>query len=109
MERTDVPGLVRRAQKTKRLHSAGSPGGNSPIGATRGSRPRQLAARLATVGASWQDIHAVVLTHTHSDHWNDRTFAHLHRRNLPVYCHADHHADLGASSPAFTIVLIVSP
>jgi glyoxylase-like metal-dependent hydrolase (beta-lactamase superfamily II) len=32
-----------------------------------GLGPRQLAGRLAAVGASWQQVHAVLLTHTHSD------------------------------------------
>jgi phosphoribosyl 1,2-cyclic phosphodiesterase len=67
-----------------------------------GLGPRQLAARLAAAGTSWNAVHALLLTHTHSDHWHDRTFAHLRRRNLPVYCHAGHHADLDAYSPAFT-------
>src|SRR5437588_10347852 len=67
-----------------------------------GLGPRQLAARLAAAGSSWDAVGALLLTHTHSDHWHDRTFAHLHRRNLPVYCHAGHHAALDAYSPAFT-------
>ncbi len=67
-----------------------------------GLGPRQLATRLAAAGLSWNDVHALLLTHTHSDHWNDRTFAHLHRRNLPLYCHAGHHAALRAYAPAFT-------
>jgi phosphoribosyl 1,2-cyclic phosphodiesterase len=67
-----------------------------------GLGPRQLASRLAAASSSWHAIHALLLTHTHSDHWNDRTFAHLHRRNLPVYCHAGHHENLLAYSPAFT-------
>src|SRR5258708_39416294 len=66
-----------------------------------GLGPRQLAARLAAAGSSWNAVHALLLTHTHSDHWHDRTFAHLHRRNLPVYCHAGHPGDLPADSPAF--------
>jgi hypothetical protein len=66
-----------------------------------GLGPRQLAARLAAVGAAWQDVGAVVLTHTHSDHWNDRTLAHLHRRGLPLYCHPGHRGVLGAYSPGF--------
>jgi phosphoribosyl 1,2-cyclic phosphodiesterase len=70
-----------------------------------GLGPRQLAERLAAVGASWQDVHALVLTHTHSDHWNDRTFAHLHRRGLPVWCHASHRDVLATYSPAFRDLL----
>ncbi len=67
-----------------------------------GLGPRQLAARLTAAGSSWNAVHALLLTHTHSDHWHDRTFAHLHRRQLPIYCHAGHHAALDAYSPAFT-------
>jgi phosphoribosyl 1,2-cyclic phosphodiesterase len=67
-----------------------------------GLGPRQLAARLAAAGLSWNAVHALLLTHTHTDHWNDRTFAHLRRRNLPLYCHAGHHDVLRAYSPAFT-------
>jgi phosphoribosyl 1,2-cyclic phosphodiesterase len=66
-----------------------------------GIGPRVLAARLAAAGLSWQSIHACLLTHTHTDHWNDRTFAHLHRRGIPVYCHADHHGDLLQFSGSF--------
>jgi hypothetical protein len=70
-----------------------------------GLGPRQLAARLAAVGASWQDVHAVLLTHTHSDHWRDRTFAHLHRLGISVYCHADHRGSLLAYSAEFAALL----
>jgi phosphoribosyl 1,2-cyclic phosphodiesterase len=66
-----------------------------------GLGPRQLASRLAGAGASWRQIHAVLLTHTHSDHWNERTLAYLLRLRIPLYCHADHHASLLAYSPAF--------
>ncbi|HKI33750.1 MAG TPA: MBL fold metallo-hydrolase [Gemmataceae bacterium] len=67
-----------------------------------GLGPRQLAARLAAAGTSWNAVHALLLTHTHSDHWHDRTFAQLRRRNLPLYCHAGHHDVLQAYSPAFS-------
>src|SRR5437773_3419097 len=65
-----------------------------------GLGPRQLAARLAAVGRSWRHVHAVILTHTHSDHWKDRTFAHLHRHGIPLYCHDDHHATFELYSQA---------
>jgi phosphoribosyl 1,2-cyclic phosphodiesterase len=55
-----------------------------------GLGPRQIATRLATVGISWPRIRAVLLTHPHCDHWNDRVFAHLLRLRIPVWCHADH-------------------
>jgi hypothetical protein len=44
----------------------------------------------------------VVLTHTHSDHWKERTLAYLHRLRIPLYCHAEHRAWLGGSSGAMT-------
>jgi hypothetical protein len=70
-----------------------------------GLGPRQLAARLAAVGSSWQDVSAVLLTHTHSDHWSDRTLGHVHRRGLPLYCYAGHRSLLAAYSPAFRALL----
>src|SRR4051812_12059062 len=66
-----------------------------------GLGPRQLGERLAAAGLSWSLVRAVVLTHTHSDHWKDRTLAHLQRRRIPFYCHPDHHRLLAAASPAF--------
>lgn len=55
-----------------------------------GLGPRQLAARLATVGVSWPRIRGVLLTHTHGDHWNNRVFAHLLRQRIAVWCHREH-------------------
>lgn len=55
-----------------------------------GLGPRQLAVRMATVGVSWPRIRAVVLTHTHGDHWNNRVFAQLLRMRIAVWCHAEH-------------------
>lgn len=66
-----------------------------------GLGPRQLAASLALAGASWGRVHAAVLTHTHSDHWNDRTLAYLQRRGVPLHCHPDHAAVLQEWSPGF--------
>lgn len=56
-----------------------------------GLGPRQLADRLRSVGAAWSRIQAVVLTHTHSDHWKDNTLAQLLTRGIPLYCHRGHH------------------
>ena len=64
-----------------------------------GLGPRQLAQRLTSAGASWARVHAVLLTHAHSDHWKGRTFAHLLRRRIPLYCHPNTHPILGAYSP----------
>jgi phosphoribosyl 1,2-cyclic phosphodiesterase len=66
-----------------------------------GLGPRQLARRLALSGRSRADVHAVLLTHTHSDHWRDRTFADLWRRGTPLYCHPAHQSFLASQSRAF--------
>jgi phosphoribosyl 1,2-cyclic phosphodiesterase len=67
-----------------------------------GLGPRQLAARLAAVPATWQNISAVLLTHTHSDHWNENTLTYLGRYRIPLYCHPAHLAALRSYSSAFT-------
>ncbi len=66
-----------------------------------GIGPRTLAQRLTAVGQSWASVNAVLLTHTHSDHWKDRTLAHLRRRHVPLYCHAHHQAMLHRYSAGF--------
>src|ERR1700733_2235386 len=66
-----------------------------------GLGPRQLNDRLAAAGHSWDSVQAMLLTHTHSDHWNDRTLARLLRRRIPLYCHPGHHGVLNRYSPAF--------
>ncbi|HUR53191.1 MAG TPA: MBL fold metallo-hydrolase [Gemmataceae bacterium] len=52
-----------------------------------GLAPRFLSGRLAAVGASWEKVHAVILTHTHGDHWKDVTLAQCRSRRIPVYAH----------------------
>src|SRR5580704_3770289 len=66
-----------------------------------GLGPRQLGDRLRAAGHSWACVHAMLLTHTHSDHWNDRTLAWLLRRSLPLYRHSGHHGVLKRYSIAF--------
>ncbi len=66
-----------------------------------GLGPRQLSARLAKVGLSWSAVHAVLLSHTHSDHWKDATLVHLHRHKIPLWCHASHHTILRTYSDGF--------
>jgi phosphoribosyl 1,2-cyclic phosphodiesterase len=66
-----------------------------------GLGPRQIAARLAGVGLSWQRVHAVLLTHTHSDHRNERTFRYLLQHRLPLWCHASHAVALSWTGSAF--------
>jgi phosphoribosyl 1,2-cyclic phosphodiesterase len=62
-----------------------------------GLGPRHLGARLAAIGYSWAAVHAVVLTHTHTDHCRAATLAHLRRQRIPLYCHAEHRRQLGRS------------
>jgi phosphoribosyl 1,2-cyclic phosphodiesterase len=59
-----------------------------------GLEPRLIAARLAAMGNTWRDVHAVILTHTHSDHWKDLTLAHMARQGVPLYCCPRQHAGL---------------
>jgi phosphoribosyl 1,2-cyclic phosphodiesterase len=76
-------------------------GGGTGLLIDAGLGPRQFAARFADAGASWSSVGAVLLTHTHSDHWKDATLAHLLRRGIPLYCHPGHHRLLDAWSRAF--------
>ena len=66
-----------------------------------GLGPRQLASRLASIGASWRNVNALLLTHTHSDHWRDRTFGQLRQHQIPIYCHPEHHEILQPHSSSF--------
>jgi phosphoribosyl 1,2-cyclic phosphodiesterase len=66
-----------------------------------GLGPRLLAARFKAAGLSWDAVQAVLLTHTHSDHWKDATLGWLARRRVPLWCHPDHHTVLRTYSDAF--------
>lgn len=66
-----------------------------------GLNPRMLGSRLAAVGASWRNVHAVLLTHVHTDHWKDRTLAQLRALKIPLYCHAGHCEPLAYAGAAF--------
>lgn len=65
-----------------------------------GLPPQELSARLQAVGASWSSVKAVLITHTHTDHWNRYTLEHLRRLNIRLIAHPDHHAKL-ATVPAY--------
>jgi phosphoribosyl 1,2-cyclic phosphodiesterase len=67
-----------------------------------GIGPRTLARRMAQVGLGWKDVHAVVLTHTHGDHWRENSLAHAHARGIAVFCHDSHIQYLTAASRSFT-------
>jgi hypothetical protein len=55
-----------------------------------GLGPRQFDSRLDKIDCHWDHVRAVVLTHTHSDHWNGPSLARLAERRVPFYCHAEH-------------------
>ncbi len=65
-----------------------------------GLGPRALGDRLASVGAGWNAIGAVVLTHTHGDHVDSATFMQLARLGIVVHCHEGHRGALG-DNPGF--------
>src|SRR4051794_14695900 len=69
-----------------------------------GLGPRQLSTRYQA-GGIWDHVRAVLLTHTHGDHWNENTLGHLARRRIPLWCHPDHAGDLRAASAAFQTLL----
>jgi phosphoribosyl 1,2-cyclic phosphodiesterase len=66
-----------------------------------GLGPRQLAARMAAARLAWSSVQAVLLTHTHSDHWKDSTLTYLSRHKVPLYCHTNHHTVLCTYSDGF--------
>jgi len=70
-----------------------------------GLGPRLLAARLAAVGATWRIVSAVLLTHTHGDHWKDHTLGALLRGRVPLYCHREHFRELQAHGMNFAHLL----
>jgi phosphoribosyl 1,2-cyclic phosphodiesterase len=67
-----------------------------------GIGPRVLSQRLAAIGASWGNVHAVLITHTHSDHWKETTLGRIAKRGIPIYCHSEHHVYFRSCSEAFT-------
>jgi L-ascorbate metabolism protein UlaG (beta-lactamase superfamily) len=70
-----------------------------------GLGPRQLDSRLKHVGSSLAQIQAVLLTHTHSDHWRNTTLVHLARKGIPLFCHGDHQRELLGYASAFATLL----
>ncbi|WZO97176.1 MBL fold metallo-hydrolase [Isosphaeraceae bacterium EP7] len=63
-----------------------------------GLGPRALAARMASVGAAWGSVAAVVLTHTHGDHVNNATLRWMARLGICLYVHEGHGPQLAWSS-----------
>jgi phosphoribosyl 1,2-cyclic phosphodiesterase len=66
-----------------------------------GIHPRTLTNRLREIGSGWGKVSAVILTHTHGDHWKDDTLADLRSRNIPVYAHTEHFEQLSTCSNAY--------
>jgi phosphoribosyl 1,2-cyclic phosphodiesterase len=66
-----------------------------------GLGPRQLASRIDSKPPVWDRVRAALLTHVHTDHWNENTFNHFIRRHVPLYCHAEHASALRKWSAAF--------
>jgi Beta-lactamase superfamily domain len=66
-----------------------------------GLPPRLLEPRLRKARLSWNRIDAVVLTHTHGDHWRPATLTQLARRRVPIYCHAEHVKAIDGGRRAF--------
>ncbi len=63
-----------------------------------GLPPHLLGERMAAAGRSWKVVRAVLLTHTHGDHWNRDALEHLRRLNVPLIAHARHHVTLSSQS-----------
>jgi len=61
-----------------------------------GLSSKELGVRLAQCGCTWADVNLVVLTHTHSDHWNKYALEHLRRAKIPLLAHESHHHQLWA-------------
>ncbi len=66
-----------------------------------GLPPRLLTPRLRKARLSWNHIDAVVLTHTHTDHWKPATLTQLARMRVPIHCHAEHVKMLDGGRRAF--------
>ena len=63
-----------------------------------GVGPKTIETRLGQVGASWRDVHAVLLTHTHGDHVDGATLGRFLTHAIPLYCHEGHLTQLATLS-----------
>jgi phosphoribosyl 1,2-cyclic phosphodiesterase len=66
-----------------------------------GLGPRTLAGRMAARDLSWRHVRVAVLTHTHSDHWNEKTLAHFGRHGIRLWCHSAHLEEMSGVSESF--------
>jgi phosphoribosyl 1,2-cyclic phosphodiesterase len=63
-----------------------------------GLQPRCLLERLASQNLVADTIRALLLTHTHGDHWNDSLLGWLAEGGRSLYCHPSHHPKLSRSA-----------
>jgi phosphoribosyl 1,2-cyclic phosphodiesterase len=66
-----------------------------------GLHPRTLTARLREIDAGWDRINAVILTHTHGDHWKEFTLADLRSRKIPIYAHVEQFEQLSMAALSY--------
>jgi phosphoribosyl 1,2-cyclic phosphodiesterase len=72
-----------------------------------GIGPRTAAARLRHLDISTADVAAICLTHLDSDHFNSRWIDPIVKKNICVWCHADHARELSrrCGDPAFAALI----
>lgn len=66
-----------------------------------GLGPRKLVTQMKRANLGWPDIQAAILTHTHADHWNDRTLGRLSKMAISFYCHREHQSRLSRYGTGF--------
>ncbi|MCA9070862.1 MAG: MBL fold metallo-hydrolase [Planctomycetaceae bacterium] len=66
-----------------------------------GLGPRKLVSQMKQMEIGWPDIQGMILTHTHADHWNDRTLGRLSKMDIPFYCHREHQHRLSRQGSGF--------
>jgi len=69
-----------------------------------GLGPRRLAKGLECAGAGWDRVAAAILTHTHADHWADKTLKFLLERRINLHCHYRQVANLRRESGFFGLL-----
>ena len=60
-----------------------------------GFPPDELSARMEGTGASWESLHAIVLTHTHADHLSKKCLTICAEHDIHFICHERHAEQLG--------------